>query len=67
MATDLFLEGLFDFNATSVVVSANTDAGAAWLARHFGAGCVSASVRKSAAGDVTRSVEAEGLTWGGDR
>ena len=52
-----------DFNATEILVVANTPDAKEYLADRYGVGCVSLSIRKSAAPDLADSFEFQGLSY----
>jgi len=52
-----------DFNATEILVVANTLDAKEYLAERYGVGCVSLSIRKSAAPDLADSFEFQGLSY----
>jgi hypothetical protein len=52
-----------DFNATTILVVANTSYAKEYLAERYGVGCVSVEVRKSAAPDFADSFEFQGLSY----
>jgi len=52
-----------DFNATEILVVANTPDAKEYLAERYGVGCVSLSIRKSAAPDLADSFEFQGLSY----
>ena len=52
-----------DFNATTIIVVANTTDAKEYLAQRYGAGCVSLEIRKSAAPEFADSFEFQGLSY----
>lgn len=52
-----------DFNATTILVVANTLDAKQYLAERYGLGCVSVEVRKSAAPEFADSFEFQGLSY----
>jgi hypothetical protein len=52
-----------DFNATEILVVANTSEAKEYLAERYGVGCVSLSIRKSGAPDLADSFEFQGLSY----
>ncbi len=52
-----------DFNATTILVVANTIDAKDYLAQRYGVGCVSIEVRKSAAPEIADSFEFQGLSY----
>ena len=52
-----------DFNATTILVVANTTDAKDYLAQRYGVGCISIEVRKSAAPDFADSFEFQGLSY----
>lgn len=52
-----------DFNATTIMVVANTPDALKYLAERYGIGCVSVQVRKSAAPELADSFEFQGLSY----
>jgi hypothetical protein len=52
-----------DFNATTILVVANTTDAKDYLAQRYGVGCVSIEVRKSAAPEIADSFEFQGLSY----
>jgi len=52
-----------DFSATEITLVANTQIAKAHLTDHFGLGCVSVNIRKSAAPDLADSFEFQGLSY----
>lgn len=52
-----------DFAATEITVVANTPDAKAYLAERYGFACVSLTVRKCAALDLTDSFEFQGLSY----
>jgi len=52
-----------DFNATTILVVANTLDAKQYLAERYGLGCVSVEIRKSAAPEFADSFEFQGLSY----
>jgi len=52
-----------DFNATEIIVVANTPDAKEYLAERYGFACVSINIRKSAAPDLADSFEFQGLSY----
>jgi hypothetical protein len=52
-----------DFNATEITVVANTPEAKEYLAQRYGIGCVSLSIRKSAASEFADSFEFQNLSY----
>lgn len=52
-----------DFNATTILVVANTQDAKQYLAERYGLGCVLIEVRKSAAPEFADSFEFQGLSY----
>lgn len=52
-----------DFNATTILVVANTPDAKQYLAVRYGLGCVSVEIRKSAAPEFADSFEFQGLSY----
>jgi hypothetical protein len=52
-----------DFNATEILVVANTAEAKEYLAERYGVGCVSFSIRKSGAPDLADSFKFQGLSY----
>ena len=52
-----------DFNSTEITVSANTQDAKEYLAARYGSGCVSLTVRKSAAPELADSFEFQQLSY----
>jgi hypothetical protein len=52
-----------DFNATTILVVANTTDAKDYLAQRYGVGCISIEVRKSAAPEIADSFEFQGLSY----
>ena len=52
-----------DFNATEILVVANTPDGLQYLAERYGFACVSINIRKSAAPDLADSFAFQGLSY----
>jgi hypothetical protein len=52
-----------DFNATTILVVANTPDAKQYLAERYGLGCVSVEIRKSAAPEFADSFEFQGLSY----
>jgi hypothetical protein len=52
-----------DFNATTILVVANTSDAKEYLAQRYGVGCVSIEIRKSAAPDFADSFEFQQLSY----
>jgi hypothetical protein len=52
-----------DFAATEITVVANTSDAKQYLAERYGFGCVSISIRKSAAPELADSFEFQGLSY----
>jgi hypothetical protein len=58
-----FTFSLTDFNATTILVVANTSDAKEYLAQRYGVGCVSIEIRKSAAPDFADSFEFQQLSY----
>ena len=56
---DLLVD-LGSFSSTSFTVSPLTDAGRAFMARHFGTGCTSATMPKSSGQSLEKAMAEEG-------
>jgi hypothetical protein len=52
-----------DFNATTILVVANTVDAKEYLAQRYGVGCVSIEIRKSTAPEFADSFEFQGLSY----
>lgn len=52
-----------NFNATTILVVANTTDAKDYLAQRYGIGCVSVEIRKSAAPEFADSFEFQGLSY----
>jgi hypothetical protein len=52
-----------DFNATTILVVANSTDAKDYLAQRYGIGCVSVEIRKSAAPEFADSFEFQGLSY----
>jgi len=52
-----------DFNATTIMVVANTPDALEYLAERYGFACISINVRKSAAPELADSFEFQGLSY----
>ena len=52
-----------DFNATTILVVANSTNAKDYLAQRYGIGCVSVEIRKSAAPEFADSFEFQGLSY----
>jgi hypothetical protein len=52
-----------DFNATQILVVANTQDAKQYLAERYGFACVSINIRKSAAPDLADSFAFQGLSY----
>jgi hypothetical protein len=52
-----------DFNATTILVVANTSEAKEYLAQRYGVGCVSVEIRKSSAPEFADSFEFQNLSY----